>query len=921
MENINKVILLTLIATPLAVPQIAQAQSLPKNVDQKLTGERLIVADLATSSSPLQAPQSPKKGTPLKFVLTSVKNEKGQNRSGDKKKQAASLQATAQLREVIPPTPATQESGHITIQGSEKNYATLEDALKEAKDGAVLEVHGKVELHNDVPINKSITLKAGSQGAMLSTDKVHRTGTASKSAEALSLQVDSGKTLTLGDGTTSELLLDEVHVYVTKGKLVLQDGARINSNLSCDSNKFPKVNNSIVGISGKESSAEFKGGVVENPATGDTAAFKNDTIVTIQDKAQISEISGGTYKGTRVVFNVSDENTKITKITGGTFEQSDWTGVSSPCFKIENKARVDSISGGTFTSYHFGAVQLESGASIGEISAGTFTSLYPKAHATMYNGAIPYCSGLVLYGRNGSSPVVVDKITGGTFTGTNGILSVGNEPKLMAKIQSITGGNFSSIDGETGNAGLYFTQNSEVGEISGNVVATGRNVGIWNAGTIKKISGGTYTGQNFDGLKNVDYSQMKERPHFKGHIEEITGGSFKGKEHGLMNAGVVDTISGGIFDGETNAIACSSKTKKGQLSTIKGGAFYAKKGTAIVLVSPLILEPDLGKQNEAIGVGRYYASAGKAIFNDESKVTYPSYTNKGAKEPYKMSDASDGQKDVASYPDTAFRYLKGPNLAVTFMNDGQTYATVQVEIGKSINSDSLADQKMPANASKDGYLFKEWNTQADGKGTTFDGSTAVQGNMTVYAIYDLQQSVLNASPVLKVTDKTITEGESLDLTSLVTTASDAEDGDLKAKVQIKDGGFDSTTVGTYKITFTLTDKQGAKVTKTATVTVTAKPKPKPQPQPVPTPQPGLEPQPMPQPQPQPETQLQPELEPQSQPQPTPQLQQDARPSTEGTTSFKAKSLPHTLMGEVPMSLGPLLLISGLCVFSLKKKKR
>ena len=403
------------------------------------------------------------------------------------------------------------------------------------------------------------------------------------------------------------------------------------------------------------------------------------------------------------------------------------------------------------------------------------------------------------------------------------------------------------------------------------------------------------------------------------------------KEHGLMNAGVVDTISGGIFDGETNAIACSSKTKKGQLSTIKGGAFYAKKGIAIVLVSPLILEPDLGKQNEASGVGRYYASAGNAIFNDELKVTYPSYTNKGAKKPYKMSDASDGQKDVASYPDTAFRYLKGPNLAVTFMNDGQPYATVQVEIGKSINSDSLADQKMPANASKDGYLFKEWNTQADGKGTTFDGSTAVQGNMTVYAIYDLQQSVFNASPVLKVTDKTITEGESLDLTSLVTTASDAEDGDLKAKVQIKDGGFDSTTVGTYKITFTLTDKQGATVTKTATVTVTAKPKPTPQPQPdptpqpqpVPTPQPGLEPQPMPQPQPQPqpETQLQPELEPQSQPQPTPQLQQDARPSTEGTTSFKAKSLPHTLMGEVPMSLGPLLLISGLCVFSLKKKKR
>ena len=59
----------------------------------------------------------------------------------------------------------------------------------------------------------------------------------------------------------------------------------------------------------------------------------------------------------------------------------------------------------------------------------------------------------------------------------------------------------------------------------------------------------------------------------------------------------------------------------------------------------------------------------------------------------------------------------------------------QVEAGNNIEGDSLKDQSMPANPTKAGYTFKEWNTKADGTGAKFLGTTAVTSDITVYAIY------------------------------------------------------------------------------------------------------------------------------------------------------------------------------------------
>ncbi|KGF06448.1 hypothetical protein HMPREF1631_01495 [Arcanobacterium sp. S3PF19] len=87
---------------------------------------------------------------------------------------------------------------------------------------------------------------------------------------------------------------------------------------------------------------------------------------------------------------------------------------------------------------------------------------------------------------------------------------------------------------------------------------------------------------------------------------------------------------------------------------------------------------------------------------------------------------------------TAFRFLKAPEPAyrrVTLKIGDKILTVVRVERGKTIAADSLKDQSMPANPMKDGYEFKEWNTQKDGTGAVFTGNSAVDKDITVYAVF------------------------------------------------------------------------------------------------------------------------------------------------------------------------------------------
>ena len=92
---------------------------------------------------------------------------------------------------------------------------------------------------------------------------------------------------------------------------------------------------------------------------------------------------------------------------------------------------------------------------------------------------------------------------------------------------------------------------------------------------------------------------------------------------------------------------------------------------------------------------------------------------------------------------------------------------------------------------------------------------------TIIVTVNPKMEVLNEAPVIHATDKTITVGDTFDPMAGVT-ATDAEDGNLTTKIEVKKNDVDTTTPGKYEVTYKVTDNQGASFTKSITVTVNPK---------------------------------------------------------------------------------------------------
>jgi uncharacterized repeat protein (TIGR02543 family) len=78
-------------------------------------------------------------------------------------------------------------------------------------------------------------------------------------------------------------------------------------------------------------------------------------------------------------------------------------------------------------------------------------------------------------------------------------------------------------------------------------------------------------------------------------------------------------------------------------------------------------------------------------------------------------------------------YAKWDNYSytVTFNENGGDSPAVPAD--KTVASPSTTIDALPAQPARNGYAFAGWNTQANGSGTAFTGSTTVSGGLTVYA--------------------------------------------------------------------------------------------------------------------------------------------------------------------------------------------
>ena len=95
---------------------------------------------------------------------------------------------------------------------------------------------------------------------------------------------------------------------------------------------------------------------------------------------------------------------------------------------------------------------------------------------------------------------------------------------------------------------------------------------------------------------------------------------------------------------------------------------------------------------------------------------------------------------------------------------------------------------------------------------------------TIKVTVNPKAAVLNACPVIKATDKTLTVGDTFDAKADVT-AEDEEDGDITDKIVVLKNDVDTTKHGKYEVTYKVTDSEGASYVKTITVTVNPKMEP------------------------------------------------------------------------------------------------
>ncbi|MBC1573194.1 DUF5011 domain-containing protein [Listeria booriae] len=156
-------------------------------------------------------------------------------------------------------------------------------------------------------------------------------------------------------------------------------------------------------------------------------------------------------------------------------------------------------------------------------------------------------------------------------------------------------------------------------------------------------------------------------------------------------------------------------------------------------------------------------------------------------------------------------------------NDAPVITAADKTVKKGASFDPMAG--VTASDTEDGNVTDKVTVTANDVDTSAVGTYHVtysvadsDGNTTTKTITVTVTS--NDAPVITASDKTLKKGASFDPMAGVT-ASDTEDGNVTDKVSVTANDVDTSAVGTYHVTYSVTDSDGNTTTKTITVTVTS----------------------------------------------------------------------------------------------------
>lgn len=569
------------------------------------------------------------------------------------------------------------------------SYETLAEAIAAAQAGDVIEVHGDTTETAVITIAQDVTVIAGA-GKSPTVNAVD--------AKPL-FSIQSGAKVTFGNGNASDSVhfVSDHSLVSCSGEMTLQDGATFTSG----------AKNGTMRVSGTGSKFSGLGGSIT--CTGNPGESISGVAIYLENNATAS-FSGGTYTGEGAAVEAMT-GTIVTEISGGSFVALNSTKVKSNssrgAFYVFQNARIETISGGTFTGHNNGdGLTVMSGGSIGTISGGRFEAL-PNKNMEKY----AYYHATGLWVNFDAATLAIGSITGGEFTGNIGLLTYKN-------ITSVTGGTFTGPS-----VGMQVEKGVTVTGISGGTFKSSRGYAIHNVGTINSISNATIVSAG-------DYAFWNNGDNSSGAtIGEIASGTtiVSPKRTGIINSGMISTISGGNILGARFGIENSGAAAK--IPLITGGVFYGGQSFAISFANASSVE--LGLTTEFKGNARYWGGGGTVFDTTQETdlVTYPAgyhmSTNTEA-----VSGITDQTIEGLNLTGVNFKYLTY-DVALSYDANGGTGTAIEaetVEVGSEV---TVADNTF-TNA---GYAFNGWNTAPDGSGTEYaEGDVfELEEDMILYA--------------------------------------------------------------------------------------------------------------------------------------------------------------------------------------------
>ncbi|WP_018659310.1 InlB B-repeat-containing protein [Allofustis seminis] len=565
--------------------------------------------------------------------------------------------------------------------------------------------------------------------------------------------------------------------------------------------------------------ASYNSQLTINGGTFESNKAKNGGAFVIAGRGASAAINGGTYKTNSAQFAGAAfvDNTASANITGGIFESNQATGGGAiyvnrnAVLNIAGTVQKPVIFTGNSATYQGGAVNLNKGTMNVEHAA------YLKNEAGIGGGA-------VFVADNIPNPATFKKAIfkenicrgfgGGLYVNANSKIDleqcqfIDNQASYGGGVATTASRNISTADSLVSMKESDFTGNQafQGGAVFTAFPTTIAESNFWKNNAIFKE--GDHQNPHLSGsggaINVMDRATTIVKSVFKENKAFGSGGA-------ISINGVTRNAQGEIVATKADIdVHISDHTEfHGNIAEMgQGGAIY----TIPFEYEDPITDPKAYKNittdNTTLFLGNE-AKAGK----ETPPANYKDFTH------LKFSDASDvehGTLKVKSLLNNHDINYKNPTKVITFDANGGQF----VDGSRSIMIDSAIGQKIIIvdAPTRQGYTFDYWKGPNESKYNPEESYTVVE-NVTFTAQWT------NNPPTLEVEDATITVGDALDLKTLIKKAEDKEDGtNLNDKVVIDADDFDNMTPGKYEIGFTLTDNDGATVTKKATVTVKDKKK-------------------------------------------------------------------------------------------------